>query len=253
MKDLESRIESLGAKIEKMRKHDASSLKATVIGYLLVVIFVFVYTQSIMHWIKKEVSPNNLSAYTRQTIKKKFLTQEQCQSMVNYCRKQAPVWADKLVVMTHEQVIPRLKTKVKELIDKTADKGIIKLKKDVFPRVNDFLKVHAEKLKKHQDIADPEIAKELAKILSDKCESELDKFINEKVEFRIALLKKDLHKMATKPYSKLTRKEAAERRLLVNWVYLMEHDESPTDVFGEFLKSLNGTYNDFLKDFSLNK
>jgi len=249
MSDME-KISALSAKIEKMQKQAANSTRMVAIVYLLVVLFVFAYTTFIMNWIKQEVSPNNLSATMKMMIEGKVLTDENRIAIVNYCREQAPVWADGLVQMTHEQLIPQLKDKVREIVDQTSDEGIAVLKKDLFPHFKELILANAQEINAHKDITDPQIANELAKILANECEREMDVFINDKVKHRIGLLRDDLDKMSEKPYRSLCQAEAAKRRLIVNWIFLLEYDEAPSDTFGEFMKSLNGTYEDIMSQIS---
>jgi hypothetical protein len=252
MSDME-KINALSEKIEKMHKQALNSTKVTAIGYLIVVLFVFGYTTFIMNWIKAEVSADKLSASMRVMIEGSILTDENREAMVKYCREQAPVWAEDLVQMTHQQLIPTMKLKVKGIVDKTSDDAIGILKRDLFPQIKELVIANAKDLDTKKDITDQNIANELAKILADECEREMDVFVNDNVKRRIGILRDGLHNMAVKPYRDLTQKEGAKRRLLVNWVYLMEHHEAPSDIFGEFLKGLNRTYEGIMKDLTLSE
>ena len=251
MSELENKLGTLSTKIEKIQKKSAKSAKYTIVGYVLVVIFVFAYTTILMLWIKKEVTADNISAQMRHMINTSVLTDENREGIVRYCRDQAPVWAEGLVQMTHDQLIPIMKMKVKSIIDNTTDSGITILKTDLFPKIKQLMEDNATDLTKHKDLADQEIANEIAKILADESEREMNVFINDKVKNRIASLRSHLDKMSALPYKKLTRKEAAERRLIVNWVYLMEHHEAPADIFGEFMKGINGTYDGIMDKLKL--
>lgn len=253
MKDMETEFDVLSQKIEKMQKQASSSAKLTAAGYLLVVIFVFAYTIILMKWIKTEVTANNLSAQMKVMINDSVLTDQNREKVVTYCRSQAPVWAEGLVQMTHDQLIPMMKTKVKSIIDNTTDSGIKVFKRDLFPEIKKLVKANAAELQKHKDLTDPEIAKEIAKILADESEREMNVFINDKVKNRINDLRNRLDAMSSMPYDTMNKKQAAERRLIVNWVYLMEHDEAPADIFGEFMNSLNGTYHGIMKDLNLSE
>ena len=248
MKDIENKIEALSAKIEKMEKQAVSGKKITLTAYILVIVFVFIYTNSIFLWMKQEVSANSLSASMRLMIENNVLTNDNRQALVKYCKEQAPVWADQLVVMTHEKLIPMMKEKVKGKLDASVDSGIAKLKEELFPAVKQILEDHASEFGKHKDITDPLVAQEIAKIIADECDREMTGIIHDKVKERIHVLRNDLDKLSSLPYSKLTRKQAAERRIIINWVYLMEHHEAPSDIFGEFIKSLNATYDDAVKE-----
>lgn len=251
MREMESQFDALSQKIKKMQKKASGSTKMMAIGYLLVVGFVFIYTVALMAWIRKEVTADSLSAQMRKMVDERVLTDVNREKMVTYCRGKAPVWADQLVQVTHDQLIPMAKLKVKSMIDKTTDSGITVLKHDFFPRVKELMEVNAEELNKHKDISDQSVANEIAKILADEADREMDLVINDKVKSRIAHLRTQLDEMAATPYKDLTRHQAAKRRLIINWVFLMEHHEAPADIFGELLKGINGTYEGVLSDLEI--
>ena len=250
MSDME-KINALSGKIETMQKQATNSTKFTAIGYLLVILFVFGYTTYIMHWVKEEVTIDNIIDLSKVMIERDLLSDENCKSWMVQCKTQAPVLAEYLVEMTHQQVIPLLKNKIKKGIDKSSDDIINKLKKDIFPGIKELVAENARELNKHKDITDQNIANELAKVVADECEREINIFINDKVKYRISLLRDELDKLSSKPYDQLSNEEKSKRLLIVNWIYLLEHDESPDDVLGEFLKSLNSTYEGALKDLKL--
>ena len=250
MSDME-KINALSEKIETMQKQAVNSTKVNAIVYLSVVLFVFGYTAYIMNWIKEEVTIDNIVDFSQVRIVNDLLSDENCRYWMVECKKQAPALAEYLVEVTHQQAIPLLKNKIKLGIDKTSDEAIKRLKKDIFPGIKKLVLENAKELNKHKDITDQNIANELAIIVADECEREMDIFINDKVKRRISLLRDELDELSSKPYDKLSNEEKSKRLLIVNWIYLLEHDESPADALGEFLKSLNNTYEDALKDLTL--
>lgn len=159
--------------------------------------------------------------------------------------------ADSIALATHQKIIPAAKTKIKSILSEQADHIAEIIRKEMGPEILKFVEEHAAEFQKHSDVADEHIAVELAKVLSADIEKEMDAFINEKVKRRISALRTELDTIAAKPYAKLTKKQAAERRLIVNWVFLMEHGEAHSDVFGSFLQSLGDTYKGFMSDMNL--
>lgn len=250
MSDME-KMNALSEKIEKMQKQAMKSTKVYAIIYLVVVLFVFIYTNVIMEMIKVQVTPDNLSAQLRVTIEEQLLSDENCEKVISYCKEQGPIWAEDLVGMTHKQIIPMVKLQVKDAVDKTADEGIVAMQKELFPKIKKLINANAHELSKHKDITDQNIANEMAKILVDECEKQIDGFINDNVKYRIGVLRDQLENMSSSPLDKLSKKQAAERKVIVSWVYLLEHGESPADSFGELLKSINGTYEDFMQDLAI--
>jgi hypothetical protein len=118
----------------------------------------------------------------------------------------------------------------------------------MIPVINTFMERHAEELNKHSDVTDERVANELAKIMVDDIGKELDSFMNDKVKWRIGKLRAELDRISRKPYNELTKKEAAERRLIVNWVYLMEREEDLPGIAGALLQSFGDTYKSFFSD-----
>jgi hypothetical protein len=252
MKDIETNISNLTEKIEEMRKKSHASTKIASIVYIVLVIFVFAYTSVIMSLVKKKATASNISAQLRLIIDRDLLTEKNRQWVLDTCNEQSPVVAEALVEMTHNQIIPSIEVKLKHLIDTQIDSIIARLEKDVLPELTTVVKDHARDLKGHaDDITDEAIAQELAKILTVEFDLEMEKFINDKLKHRIHVFREELDKISSKPYAQLTKKEAAERRLIVNWVFLMEHHESPSNVVGEMLKGINSTYQGFLEDLHL--
>lgn len=251
MKDLEMKINDLADKIAEMKKKTESSTRIAAIVYVVLVIFVFIYTSTIMSMLKQKATADSISAQLRITLEERVLTAENRQKLLDKCREKTPEVADALVQMTHDEIIPGLKDQIKNLLDKQVDGIIVRLEKDVYPEINKIIKAHAEELKKHSDLTDEQVAKEIAGILAKDCDREMSKFINDKLRYRMGKLKEELDKVSSKPYKSLTAKEAAERRLLVNWVFLMEHHEAPSNVLGDVIKEVNATYEKVLTDFKL--
>ena len=252
MKDIENKIDSLTKKIEEMRDKSQSSTKIASIVYIVLVIFVFAYTSTIMSLVKEKATADSISAQLRLIIDRDLLTDANRQWVKDKCNEQSPVIAESLVQLAHNQIIPTIEIQLKQLIDTQVDSIIARLEKDVFPEVSKVVQEHAQDLRSHaDDITDENIANELAKILANEFDREMGKFINDKLKYRINALRQELDKISSKPYSELTKKEAAERLMIVNWVFLMEHHESPRNLLGEMLKGINDTYQGFLKDLQL--
>lgn len=252
MKDLEIKINTLSEKIEEMRRKNQSSTKIASIVYIVLVIFVFAYTSTIMSLLKEKTTADSISAQLRLIIDRDLLTDQNREWVLKTCKEQSPAVAESLVEMAHNQIIPTLEIKIKQILDQQVDAIVARLEKDILPELTKVVKEHANDLKAHaDDITDEAIANELAKILAQDFDREMGNFINDKVKYRMNVLREELDQISSKPYSQLNQKEAAERRMIVNWVFLMEHHEAPQNVFGEFLKSANDAYESFMADLQL--
>lgn len=251
MREFEQKLTELNDRIEKIRSKNVSATRLVVVAYVILVVFVFGYTSFLMRWIKLEVSADQISAQMRLQLEENLLTDKKRQQILAFCRGRIPMIADSIAVATHQKLMPAAKTKIKSILSKQADLIAKKTRKEMAPEIMKFVADHAAEFQQHSDVADEKIAVELAKVLSSDMEKEMDGVINDKVKHRISALRTELHAIAAKPYAKLTKKEAAERRLIVNWVFLMEHGEAPSDVFGSFLQSLGDTYRGFMSDMNL--
>ena len=251
MNELENKLSEIAERLEKTRAKTRFATNLTLFAYIALVAFVFAYTSFLLTWMKNEVSADKISAQMRLQLEKNLLTDEKRQKILAYCRGKIPVLADSLALSIHQRLMPAAKTKIIGMLDKQADVLAAKLKKDLLPEIKKFVADHADEFKKHSDIADERIANELAKALAAEVTKDINGVAGGKMERGVVNLKRQLDSIASKPYAKLTKKEAAERRLIVNWVYLMEHGEAPSNVAGAFLESFKNTYDSVLSDLKL--
>ena len=216
MSELETKFNGLTEKIALARKKTENSTRISAIVYIVLVLFVFGYTSVILNLLKQKATPDSISAQIRLMIDRDLLTDENRKYVTDSCREQTPVIADALVKLVQDQIMPNVETSVKKLIDAQVDSMIARLEKDVYPEISKVIKEHSEELQQHKDITDEQVANELAKILAKDLDREMGEFINDKLKWRMEKLAKELDEISSKPYSSLTCKEAAERRLIVN-------------------------------------
>jgi hypothetical protein len=250
--ELQNKINEISEQIVSLRKKNIFAARMTIIVYLGLVLFVFFYTAFLMKWIEKSVTANNLSAYSRNMLEKKMLTRENSQKILDMCNSHIPGVADMLVQVTNERIIPGARVKIKQVMNKQVDKVINHLEKKILPDMHLVIDENLKKLKKHSDLLDKDVGAEVSKVLVASIDKELDSIINNKVERRIQLLADELEKIAAKPVDQLTAKEAAERRIIIFWIFLLENDEiSSASVLHDLIQQGNATYQSFFQDLNV--
>ena len=250
--EFQSKINEISENITKLRKKNIFAARMTVVVYLILVLFVFFYTAFLMKWIESSVTPDSLSAYSRNMLEKKMLTEENSQKIIEMCHSRIPGVADMLVQITNERVIPGARVKIKQVMNQQLDKVIEHLEKKILPDMHLVIDKNLKSLKKHSDILDKDVGAEVSKVLVASIDKELDSVINDKVERRIQLLAEELDRIAAKPIEQLTAKEAAERRIIIFWIFLLENDEiSSASVFHDLIQQGNDAYNSFFEDLKV--
>jgi hypothetical protein len=250
--ELQKKIAQISESITTLRKKNIFAARMTIVVYLLLVLFVFFYTAFLMKWIERSVTPNNLSAYSRNMLENKMLTEENSQKILEMCHSHIPGVADMLVRITNERVIPGARVKIKQVMNQQLDKIIKHLEEKILPNLHLVIDENVKSLKKHSDLLDKNVGAEVSKVLVASIDKELDSIINHKVERRIQLLADELAKIAAKPVGQLTAKEAAERRIIIFWIFLLENDEiSSASVFHDLIQQGNAAYQSFFRDLKV--
>lgn len=223
MKDIEAqKLDLLSKELKKRKDKAVSSAKLAAIVYGLLVIFVFGYTWVIFGKLQASVTPDSISAVVNNTLVSAIPTIRE--KMIVYSKQQGPVLADKAVQAAHE-AIPQVEDIIKRVIDRQVEILLTEMKTEMFPQFVDILRKNADEINQHAEVLTDDVAvQELAKIIAEELQNEINYHIN---AFKtVHELRAQLDELAAKPAAKLTRKEAAEREILVNWLYLVKNGES---------------------------
>lgn len=223
MKDIEAqKIDALSKELKKRKDKAISSAKLAAKIYGILVIFVFGYTWFIFGKLQASVTPDSISAVVNNTLVSNIPAIRE--KMIDYSKEQGPVLAEKAVEAAHE-AIPQVEDIIKKVIDEQVEILITEMKTEIFPQFVDILRKNADEINQHAEVLTDELAvQELAKIIAGELENEINYHIN---AFKtVHELRDQLDKLATKPSDGLTQKEAAERKVLVNWLYLVKNGES---------------------------
>jgi len=223
--ELIAKVDHLSKVMQERKTSAISSTKLYAIIYGVIVLFVFGYTSIIFAKIKEYSTPDNISALVKNKIKDSLPGLNQ--TLISQAKKNAPIIAEKAVDAVNES-IPKIETLVKNIIDQNAKHIILQIKGDMFPKFHKILKDNAKAINDSADaLTDEKTAREIAKTLVKEIEREIDyNVVGDEFYKKLDSFRAELEKIATKPVSQLTMKEAAERKIIVNWIYLIKNGET---------------------------
>jgi len=243
--ELLAKVDHLSKVIQEKKNKAISTTKMYAIIYGVIVLFVFGYTSIIFAKIKEYSTPDNISALVKNKIKDSLPGLNQ--TIIQQAKKNAPIIAERAVEAVNES-IPRIEDLVKNIIDDNAKKIILQIKGDMFPKFHKILKANAKAINDSADaLTDENTAKEIAKNLVKEIEREIDyNIIGDEFYKKLDGFRAELEKIATKPLNKLTMKEAAERKIIVNWIYLIKNGESIQSITSTMLSRCSFIWEDLI-------
>lgn len=243
--ELIAKVDHLAKVIQEKKNKAIGTTKMYAIIYGVIVLFVFGYTSIIFAKIKEYSTPDNISALVKNKIKESLPNLNQ--TLVAQAKKNAPIIAERAVEAVNES-IPKIEDLVKNIIDDNARKIILQIKGDMFPKFHKILKDNAKAINDSADaLTDEKTAKEIAKTLVKEIEREIDyNIIGDEFYKKLDSFRVELEKVATKPANQLTMKEAAERKIIVSWIYLIKNGESLQSVTTTILNRCSFVWEDLI-------
>ena len=243
--ELIAKVDHLTKLMQEKKNKAIGTTKMYAIVYGVIVLFVFGYTSIIFAKLKEYSTPDNISALVKNKIKDSLPGLNQ--ALVSQARKNAPIIAERAVEAVNE-AIPKIEDLIKGVIDDNAKKIILQIKGDIFPKFHKILKDNAKAINDSANaLTDENTAKEIAKTLVKEIEREIDyNIIGDDFYKKLDGLRAELEKIATKPVNKLTMKEAAERKIIVNWLYLIKNGESLQSITSTFMSRCAFVWEDLL-------
>ncbi len=235
------------AKVTQEKKNKAlSTTKLYAIVYGILVLFVFAYTSIIFAKIKEYTTPDSISAVVKNKIKDSL--PDLNNALLEQTKKNAPVLADKAVEAIND-AIPKVEDLVKDIIDQNAKQLIVQMKAELFPQFLKIIKDNAKPISESADaLTDENTAKEIAKAIVKEIETEIDyNVIGDEFYKKLENFRAELEKIAVKPANQLTMKEAAERRIIVNWVYLIKNGESMQSIISTLVGRFSFVWEDLIQ------
>ncbi len=240
--ELRRSIESLA----KAVNYKKDSLRKTTVFYLILyglfAAFVVVYTSLIFSRIKEYVTPDAVSAIVMNKMRDSL--PDINNAIMAQSKVIAPLIADKAVESVNE-AIPKAEDMVKDALKKYTGQLVLQIKTDVFPLFLQILRDNAKPISESAEtLTDEAAAKELAKMLADELRKEIDdKLICYEFFQKLKEATGELERIAAKPTSELTAKDAAERNFIVCWIYLVKRGDV-SGIFNTSLKRLSFFWQD---------
>ncbi len=243
--ELLAKVDHLAKVIQEKKNKAMGTTKMYAIVYGIIVLFIFGYTSVIFAKLKEYSTPDNISALVKNKIKDSLPGLNH--SLITQARKNAPIIAEKAVEAINE-AIPKIEDVIKNVIDENAKKVILQIKGDIFPKFNKILRDNAKVINDSAEaLTDENTAKEIAKALVKEIEREIDyNIIGDEFYKKLESFRAELEAIAVKPANQLTMKEAAERKIIVNWLYLINNGVSLQNIASTLVSSCSFAWEDLL-------
>ena len=245
--DSEMKCNSLEKTLRKEYEKTIISVKVTALIYGLLAIFVFAYTSYVYVKIKELATPANVAALAGDYAKEKIPVLKQ--HLVAQVNANAADWANQLASCAHK-LIPQLGDAAKQQLNNLADMLMQEIKTKHLPALKDYLKKNVDEALSHAEIvSDDKIAKAYAVLLVEELDGEVDKIMDNKIYQQIENLKNEVETLIHKPKAKLTKKEDAEKRVLMYWSYLANHKDMGESLFASKMQAVSDAFNYVAKTF----
>jgi len=235
--DTIKRLEALEKSAQEEFSKAKRGLTVTCIGYAVLFIVVVAYTTVAYKLITSWATPETISAMAITYAK------DQLPLLKNEIGKQtkenAPVIADRLVSMVHS-VIPQAENFAKTQIDMAVDTQLEKFRNEYMPELTlELKKTLKDAEKSAKPLTEPGASKEYADFFADTLDAELAKILDENAKKQMAWLRDELGVLKSKPASRMTAKELAEKRLVIYWLFLVNNAEVGDSAFSSYLKTVS--------------
>jgi hypothetical protein len=222
MSKIADKITTLENLLEGRERKLYKKIRNSIIIYIVLVIFVIAYTSFVVTQIKKmttveyafEIIKGTMSEHTT-TLRNKGIEKIKANS---------DMWATNLVQQIVD-IIPLLEKPIIAMFDDMTNYIVLHVEHVLVPAFTATLRENSAELKaRYNDFEDEEKMQGLSYIFVEIFENEMDKYINAKFVSEVFNLQKKLRELSSNNV-KLTKKEDAQRRILINWMYLTDNAE----------------------------
>jgi hypothetical protein len=244
MSNLNEKITSLTEEISVLEKKTKNWKNITLAVYIVVVLFVFIYTTVIFGLIKAHLSADNISATGKNLISTKL--EELRPQVINYAKENIPVLADYAVDTIKTDIIPSLENQIFLTLDIHSAKLIEVLTKEVLPQLRKSVDEQVKIAIKNENILkDKDAGKEIAHLIVNQANIEMNKLFDHKFAKAVFDLKQRLKVLATKKDSEITQKELSQRKVIVAWLYMVNNDKTPDKIVMDLFNDISIGYKNF--------
>lgn len=237
MNKVEEKIRALEQLVDERERKLNRKIKTTIVIYAVLVVVVAAYTTIIVPKFKEETSPEKLHEIARGTIGE-HITELRIRA-ADHIREHSADWAS-LAVRRSIEMIPQLEDPILQLSDDLNDYIAEHIEHVLIPSFTNALKEHAEEIRdRYKEFNDEEKMRGLALIFIEVFEEQMDDYLNDRFTVEVFELQKRLMDFS-RTGGQMTKKQDAQRRLLINWLYIAEVGESGESPLTTYLESLGG-------------
>ncbi len=247
--NLNNRVDSLLKAVEEQRNKVVVGGRTVSFVYGLLAIFVVFYTSVLFVKIKESVKNDSLSAIVKNMVSAKL--SEVPMLLDNLVDSHAENLADNLVATIYDQ-IPTIENVAKNMISEHSESMISQIKANLFPQFHEIIRQNADEIKAAAEaLSDENATKELAKIIVKKISEEIDYshgLITSEAQGKVDEIAKHFDVILNKPANELTCKEASQRRLIVNWLYLIDKQQGLDKIFKTIINRTGFSWEYFMQE-----
>lgn len=232
--NLQNKIDNLEKMLAAERTSADKGFKLTIAVYGILVLIVIFYTGYIVKEFKEKATPQTIASMMS------GYAEEQLPVMKGYLKEnvkeQAPVWAEKAVDYSIS-IIPQLEDVGKKQVDVLVDNMVAQFNQEHFPKLQEFCFQNLDKTFKDADIiSDEKMSGAIADVLVERIDDHINQVVNDKFYYKLNELRAEVDKVLAKPDNKLTKKERAEKDVLIYWTFLVNHAEVGNSRFMDAVK-----------------
>lgn len=251
MSNLETKINALADRVEKVQKKARTGAIVTAIVYVVLVLFVIAYTTVIMGQLRSTLTAENVSAQIQSVVRDQL--PELRRSVRDYAKGQVPMLVDAAVAQV-DTVLPMAETQIKRVIDNRVDYLLALFRRDLMPKLRAVVDEHADAIDLTSDTLKEDASRRaLAKVLMEEVEGQFDYVLSRNLKVELYSVRKQLEELAAKPVDELTQAEAVKRKLIVNWMFMLEHEGSVRGVLVDLFTSIGHSCTNLSRNLGLHR
>ena len=220
MTNVNDRLEAIEEKAAIQLKKSKSSLRNTIIIYLLIIVFVVGYSSYVITKFKNLATPDTIAELLM------LKTEEALPSINKYLNDNSQILADSFATQTVDYtraMIPSIGLLAQGQLNVLVDQINNEFNQKYLPIIDEYFKEHkSEIIKNINTLSDEKSAKLLANHLMELVDFGV---LNIGAEFNASVteFKNEINHLAYTKNSNLTKKELAHKRAIAYWMYLIKH------------------------------
>jgi len=248
MSEPAERVQALEELIETQGKHIRRGIKSVAWIYAILIIIVLAYTTYVYKFItevvEEQTTEEQLVEYTRSWCAIELPKHRE--TAVKKLREESDVWANNLVAAVIN-MIPALEQRLKNHTDMAIASMMVELNKQVMPAFKEQLEANAMTVKQSWgDLSNEAFTKTISEMYFETMAKELDVYWDENFVKDLETFQTKLHAI-TAAGKAVTKKQDAQRRVLVNWTALSKGgDSGKSEVFAALLDRVKNEMPQFL-------